>query len=523
MARTPEKKKRFDYALVDVARRALEEEGYKLGKRIGSSESKTVGSSAAWEIEKDGERRRVAIRATSMVRARRGRQFAFYALDGGKRWMLLDDVDMVVVATVDDRDNPGRVEVYRFDAKEVRERFDAACEARISAGHTVQKHDSLWINLDEDGRGVSGLASKYPPFATYPFKELFAEDTPERTASAPGAPTVPSVDALRSLNTILHGPPGTGKTHATFRRCVEICDGPGERSDDDVRRRYEELVAEGRIEFVAFHESYGYEDFVEGLRPETGDGEGVAGFRLVPRPGALKRMAERARGNRAPHVLVIDEINRANVSKVLGELVTLLEEDKREGARHEIAVTLPYSGERFALPANLHVLGTMNTADRSIALLDTALRRRFAFEEMAPEPGLLGAVDGIDLPGVLRKINARLEYLIDRDHAIGHAWFMGARNKRDVDRVMRGRIVPLLAEYFHDDWSKIRAVLGGGDDFVLRTPLERPPGLDDERPDDVDDGERRYRWTAVDPPYDESAYGRLISGKQPAAGTSETG
>ena len=334
-----------------------------------------------------------------------------------------------------------------------------------------------------------------------------AEDAPRDAdpgLSDPGAGYGRSNDP-ESLNTILYGPPGTGKTYATTGRCVEICDGlpAAELSDSGIRDRYAELVEEGRIEFVTFHQSYGYEEFVEGLRPETGDA--AAGFRLVPKDGVLKRVAERARGDSLPYVLVIDEINRANVSKVLGELVTLLEEDKREGAENEIGVTLPYSGKRFALPGNLHILGTMNTADRSIALLDTALRRRFDFEELAPDPDTLQPVDGIDLPAVLRAINGRLEWLLDRDHLVGHAWFMKAADKDDVDRVMKTRIVPLIAEYFHDDWGKVRAVLGGGDDFVRRESLSAPPGIDDE-------GEERYRWTACEPPFAEEAYARLVSG-----------
>ena len=329
-----------------------------------------------------------------------------------------------------------------------------------------------------------------------------------------------------ALNTILYGPPGTGKTYATFRRCVKICDGGCSDEDDRVRSRYKELVDEGRIEFVTFHQSYGYEEFVEGLRAKMGsakeDGEADAGFHLVPTDGVLKRIAKRARGassptgeaeasaDQKPHVLVIDEINRANISKVMGELITLLEEDKREGAENEVAVTLPHSGDRFTLPANLYILGTMNTADRSIALLDTALRRRFEFEELAPDPDLLddaSEATGIDLPAMLGAINERLEYLIDRDHLIGHAWLMGARTKADVDRIMRHKIIPLIAEYFYDDWQKVRAVLGGTDDFVQGKTLNPPPGLDD-----TDASEDRRRWTVRDE-FEEGAYDRLIAGQ----------
>ena len=308
------------------------------------------------------------------------------------------------------------------------------------------------------------------------------------------------------LNIILYGPPGTGKTYATARRCVEICDGSAPEDKEDIRDRYRELLEERRVEFVTFHQSYGYEEFVEGLRPKPN--ESGASFELVHEDGVLKRIAERAREAlpSVPYVLVIDEINRANISKVLGELMTLLEDDKRQGRVNEVAVKLPHSRESFTLPANLYVLGTMNTADRSIALLDTALRRRFDFEEMPPEPDLLGTVDGIDLAAVLRAINERLEFFLDRDRLVGHAWFMGAETRGDVDRVMRSKVIPLIAEYFYDDWGKVRAVLGGTDDFVEQGDLDPPPGLDDA-------GEQRYRWT-VRKEFDADAYRHLIDGPE---------
>ena len=316
------------------------------------------------------------------------------------------------------------------------------------------------------------------------------------------------------LNSILYGPSGTGKTYETAERCVNICYGPTPRSRDDINHLYNKLKTDRRVEFITFHQSYSYEEFVEGLRPETkppkGGDTSEAGFRLEPKDGVFKRIAKRARNsedNNQRYVLIIDEINRANISKVLGELVTLLEEDKRLGAKNEVVVTLPYSQEQFRLPANLFIVGTMNTADRSIALLDTALRRRFEFEEIPPKPDLLKSAEqktGIDLPEMLRMINRRIEWFIDRDHLIGHALFMNASEKSDVDRIMRSKIIPLLAEYFYDDWDKVCAVLGGGEDFVKKSKLKLPPGV-------VDASDDRYRWTVRDE-FSEEAYKRLISG-----------
>ena len=163
------------------------------------------------------------------------------------------------------------------------------------------------------------------------------------------------------------------------------------------------------------------------------------------------------------HVLIIDEINRGNVSAILGELITLLEEDKRKGNKEHTEVKLPYSGKEFSVPNNVYIIGTMNTADRSVEALDTALRRRFSFVEMQPNPNHedLSKVGKVELKELLKTINQRIEMLIDKDHQIGHSYFIGIQDLEDLRRTFKDKIIPLLEEYFYGDFGKIGLVLGG--------------------------------------------------------------
>ena len=167
-----------------------------------------------------------------------------------------------------------------------------------------------------------------------------------------------------------------------------------------------------------------------------------------------------------PYILIIDEINRGDVSKIFGELITLIEEDKRIGNKYQMKTTLPYSKESFGVPNNLYIIGTMNTADRSIALLDTALRRRFDFDEIMPRPELLGGkvVEGINLQTLLTKINERITNKYDRDHQIGHSYLMGVNTKEQLERAYKNRILPLLNEYFYNESKTVAEILNCSED-----------------------------------------------------------
>ena len=329
---------------------------------------------------------------------------------------------------------------------------------------------------------------------------------------------------LHPLNLVLYGPPGTGKTWHTVTRAVAIVEGRSvhevseeEREDRAaIKRRFNEYRHTNRIEMVTFHQNTTYEDFVEGIRPvlvdDASTGAGGQPSRAAERGdvryelsrGVFRRITERAEQDPDQrYVLVIDEINRGNIARIFGELITLIEDSKRIGREDETRVTLPGSKKEFRVPANLHVVGTMNTADRSIALLDTALRRRFVFEEMMPDASHLDIstdADGVDCRELLAAMNRRITVLLDREHQIGHTYLLGVDTLAALASTFRTQVLPLLQEYFYDDWEKIRAVLNDNgfvrksdppEELVSAELVDADRAVYDLLP--ADDG----RWTAV--------------------------
>jgi len=270
---------------------------------------------------------------------------------------------------------------------------------------------------------------------------------------------------VSALNTILYGPPGTGKTYSTREKAVRIINpdwcNETHRPDHRIKNKYDELVGDGQIVFTTFHQSFSYEDFIQGISAEL-NGE-ILEYRV--KSGIFKKLCDEADENpNEKYVLIIDEINRGNISKIFGELITLLEKDKRKDAKNELLVKLPYSNDGdklFSVPNNVYVIGTMNTADKSLANIDLALRRRFDFEEMPPKYDLLEGriVQGVDIRQLLETINQRIEVLIDRDHLIGHSYMLGIDSINGLKKVFEKNIIPLLQEYFYDDWRRIRWVL----------------------------------------------------------------
>ncbi|HFP7624763.1 TPA: McrB family protein [Campylobacter jejuni] len=394
------------------------------------------------------------------------------------------------------------------------------------------------------------------------------------------------------LNQILYGPPGTGKTYHIIDKALEIF-GENLESRDEKKAKFDEYARKGQIVFTTFHQSYGYEEFVEGIKPIIDNDENSQEVKYDVKDGIFKELCDKSlknyilsmqneneidldklifefanyinqdflnKGNEFPlenkvsikkillnskdeyrsfllggsikspqrltidiikrdylnfknkkilsfkdikpkydsqsdyhgnaiyyfmfynklkefeniqnekfkikkeilksYIIIIDEINRGNVSKIFGELITLIEPSKRIGEKEELKVKLPYSGEEFGVPKNVYIIGTMNTADRSITSLDTALRRRFEFIEMMPDVSKLSMdCEGINLQELLKAINTRIEYLLDREKTIGHAFFIGVENLNDLKKVFQNKIIPLLQEYFYNDYALINAVL----------------------------------------------------------------
>ncbi len=371
------------------------------------------------------------------------------------------------------------------------------------------------------------------------------------------------------LNQILYGPPGTGKTYSTVEYALKIF-GAEDRKDEIKSIGQLKEAFGSQVEFVTFHQSFSYEDFVEGLKANSDDGnitydieDGV--FKVICENAqraegnnfdeAYKQLTKKiiendnqfltlktikgnefsikinSKGNlrlytgkdknpqgvltkeniykefsdkttvegwksyfrivvqhlkdefnlkdyqkttsQKLYVLIIDEINRGNISRIFGELITLIEPSKRAGADEEITVQLPYSKKDFSVPKNLYIIGTMNTADRSLALMDTALRRRFDFTEMMPNPKLVtGKFDGIDLQKILESINERIEILYDREHTIGHSFLMNINTLPELRNAFKNKILPLLEEYFYDDFKKIRLVLNDTDKFYKKKEVK---------------------------------------------------
>lgn len=294
---------------------------------------------------------------------------------------------------------------------------------------------------------------------------------PKPDAPKDGAPLQPLTGVLARIETVLHrkrqvilyGPPGTGKTYWAERAIRELAARGwfGASWADLGDARQEELTKSGAMEVCAFHPAYGYEDFLEGFRPsERG---GTIAFQL--RDGVFKRLCARAeRAPSKPHFLIIDEINRGDIPRIFGELLTVLEREKRGRP-----ITLPLSGSTFAVPDNVYVIGTMNTADRSIALLDAALRRRFGFVELLPDSQPLAgaAVGGLALGPWLDALNRRVVEHAGRDARhlqVGHSYLLpGGVPVRDIPRfveILRDDIVPLLEEYCYEDFEALEKILG---------------------------------------------------------------
>lgn len=355
---------------------------------------------------------------------------------------------------------------------------------RVTSGYTYQpdyvsnrravewlKTTPFELPIQESNNRTVREVVKYQNILSIEQRLLEVQVSPSRPADAErklspltGYPARVQDILERKRQVILYGPPGTGKTHWAYQSAVAIAAHQvfGQDYDNLSPDQQTKITgADGLVQFCTFHPSYGYEDFIEGYKPESATGS----LTFALRPGIFKRLCQAARERPGQKfILIIDEINRGDIPRIFGELITLLEKNKRGWQ-----LPLPVSGEPFSVPENVYIIGTMNTADRSIALLDTALRRRFGFLELMPDPSSLGAtlLDGIPLAAWLEALNQRILASVGRDARnlqIGHAYLM--ENGRPIGdfarfaRVLQEDILPLLEEYCYEDYEALEKILG---------------------------------------------------------------
>lgn len=277
-----------------------------------------------------------------------------------------------------------------------------------------------------------------------------AEDNEENSQEDFTMEEATNSNRCNNKNMIFYGPPGTGKTYQSRICAAMIVTGKNITDEAEGKKLFSEYVKNGNIVFVTFHQNYSYEDFITGLRPTEKNGQLI----FEQKEGVFKKLCERAKKSpEQKFCIIIDEINRANISRVFGELITLIEEDKRAGAPNEIVTLLPH-GEPFSVPENVYIIGTMNTADKSIALIDIALRRRFVFQGFYPiyDKSLLPK-DRIEL---LQEINTKLfELKKSHDYLIGHAYFM---SEASTETILKEKIIPLVFEYLSANIERVEAI-----------------------------------------------------------------
>lgn len=323
---------------------------------------------------------------------------------------------------------------------------------------TISLYDNLLVGRKKSAPSKGGGTT--PTTVTPPEPEYLDDESAEQYAEYAGLLNF-------NPNLILYGPPGTGKTYATQKIIDNF-----EKKYFNESSSYSLAEAENRVRTITFHQSYSYEEFIEGIRPILSNEEiARIGYRLENGIfkdlciNAEKELIKRESSTKyidKPYYMIIDEINRGNISKIFGELITLIEQDKRGNLK----TLLPYSKKEFTVPSNIYIIGTMNTADRSIAAIDTALRRRFTFVEIEPDSSVLSQYDNhivndtVDLCKLMDAINDKILERLDRDHRIGHAYFMGIESLNNLHQTWYYKILPLLGEYFYNDIESLTAIVG---------------------------------------------------------------